>query len=343
MTLLALLLPLGLCAVYGALGPRLLRHGPPALAARLLTLGGLAAGVCSFVSLGLLGFTFIAQLPDIAQRGHWSAAAFRAASPVGRSVAFVALAALGFVTLAAVWVIARRVWAVHRTYRACRRMADSSPTGLVVLDEDRLVAYAVPGRPGRVVVSRDLLARLDRTERRVLLAHEQAHLDNNHHWYKAGAAIAAALNPLLTPLVPAVELALERWADEAAATQIGSRSRVARALGRVAMLRLHAEPAVPPVAFGITSQLALRMRAMLDPPPRVPRIVVGALVASLLVTAAATAGAGARMEVVTDAARSAVSCHTSGALPAKGSPHNGARANPDTMGRGPCRIPGHES
>ena len=70
MTLLALLLPLGLCAVYGALGPRLLRHGPPALAARLLTLGGLAAGVCSFVSLGLLGFTFIAQLPDIAQRGQ---------------------------------------------------------------------------------------------------------------------------------------------------------------------------------------------------------------------------------------------------------------------------------
>jgi len=49
------------------------------------------------------------------------------------------------------------------------------------------------------------------------------------------------------------------------------------------------------------------------------------------------------MEVVTDAARSAVSCHINGALPAKGSPHNGARANPDTMGRGPCRIPGHES
>jgi Zn-dependent protease with chaperone function len=338
-TLLALLLPLGLCAGYGALGPRLLRRGPPALAARLLTLGGLAAGVCSFVSLGLLGFAFLAQLPDIAQRGHWSAAALRAASPVSRGVAFVALAALGVVTLAAVWVIARRVWAVHRTYRACRRMARSSPTGLVVLDDERLMAYAVPGRPGRIVVSRDLLSRLDRNERRVLLAHEQAHLDNNHHWYQAGAAIAAALNPLLTPLVPAVELALERWADEAAATDIGSRSRVASALGRVALLRLHAEPAVPPAAFGVTSHLALRMRAMLDPPPRVPRVVVGALVASLVLTAATTAGAGERMEGMIDTARSAVACHPAGALPAKASSHGSRSAHPDPMGHRPCRIP----
>ena len=338
MTLLALLLPLGLCAGYGALGPRLLRRGPPALAARLLTFGGLAAGVCSFVSLGLLGFAFLAQLPDIAARGHWSAAAFRAASPVGRGVAFAALAALGVVTLAAAWVIARRVWAVHRTYRVCRRMSHSSPTGLVVLDDDRLQAYAVPGRPGRIVVSRGLLTRIDRNERRVLLAHEQAHLDNNHHWYQAGAAIAAALNPLLAPLVPAVGLALERWADEAAATHIGSRARVATALGRVAMLRLGTEPTVPPAAFGVTSHVAVRMRAMLDPPPRVPRVVVGVLLASLALTATATAGAGERMEALADTARSA-SCHTGQVLPATASHHSGGSTDPSAAGRDPCRTP----
>ena len=49
--------------------------------------------------------------------------------------------------------------------------------------------------------------------------------------YQFAAAVAAALNPLLASLPGAVRLALERWADETAAERVGSRTRVAAALG----------------------------------------------------------------------------------------------------------------
>ena len=125
--------------------------------------------------------------------------------------------------------------------------------------------------------------------------------------YQFAAAVAAALNPLLASLPGAVRLALERWADETAAERVGSRTRVAAALGRVALLRLRADPVDHPVALGATSHVAARMQALLEPPTRTRTAVVAAILASLALTAFATVGAGERMDDLADTAGSTMS------------------------------------
>ena len=54
------------------------------------------------------------------------------------------------------------------------------------------IAFAVPGDPGCVVVSRGLLDRLEPRERKVVFAHERAHLRLGHHRYLHASEVAAA-------------------------------------------------------------------------------------------------------------------------------------------------------
>src|SRR6185437_8548787 len=77
-------------------------------------------------------------------------------------------------------------------------------------------AYALPGAPGRIVVSGRLLDALDDRGQAALLAHEQAHLAARHHLFTTVAHLAAAANPLLLPVARAVDYTVERWADERA-------------------------------------------------------------------------------------------------------------------------------
>src|SRR5437764_56849 len=111
---------------------------------------------------------------------------------------------------------------------------------LAVIDAGAPSALAVPGRPGRIVVSSGMLRRLDAAQRRALLAHERAHLRHRHHLHQSATAVAAGLNPLLRPLQSAVRLSCERWADESAA-RASSRRTVAEALLRAAV----AQPTLP--------------------------------------------------------------------------------------------------
>jgi len=93
-------------------------------------------------------------------------------------------------------------------------------------------AFAVPGRPGRVLVTQGLLALLDGKERRVVLAHERAHLTGRHSGLRAAAEVCAAINPMLVLVREAVAFLVERNADEHAATVSGSREVTARALAK---------------------------------------------------------------------------------------------------------------
>ena len=54
---------------------------------------------------------------------------------------------------------------------------------LTVLDDAGPDAYALPGRPGAIVVTTGMLRALDPAEREVLLAHERAHLAGRHHLF----------------------------------------------------------------------------------------------------------------------------------------------------------------
>jgi Zn-dependent protease with chaperone function len=92
---------------------------------------------------------------------------------------------------------------------------------LSILDTAEPIAYAAPGDPGCVVVSKGLLDVLAPRERQVVLAHERAHLHHNHHRYLLAAELAVAVVPVLRPLVVQIRFATERSADESAVAALG--------------------------------------------------------------------------------------------------------------------------
>ncbi|MFH8389402.1 hypothetical protein [Streptomyces sp. NPDC018036] len=110
---------------------------------------------------------------------------------------------------------------------------------------------------------------------------------------------------MLRPLAAAGGFALERWADEDAATRVGDRAVVARAVGRAA-LAASARPSGTTGALAATGgAVPQRVRALLAPPPprRVLPIAAGALL--LLLCCAGLANAAADSDELLDDAQRA--------------------------------------
>lgn len=282
------------------IGPRVGRWLPPAAATVLLTTLALVTALATGLVLSLAGFLWLAQLPQVARVGHWSSVVLRSDNWLPGATGAVAGVCAFALLLAALRRAIRAVRAIVIAARTCRRLSPAAG-GLVVIEDLEPTAYAVPGFSGRIVVSTAMLRTLSAVERRALLAHEAAHLRYRHHVYTQLTDVAAAANPLLRPLRSAVGLAVERWADEAAAAETGDRHLVARALARagVATSRVRApEPSTVMAAAG--TSLAVRVRALLDPPPRRRRLAftfVVALTASSILTAGVAAqGAHDRFE-----------------------------------------------
>ncbi|GGJ40224.1 M56 family metallopeptidase [Streptomyces brasiliensis] len=278
--LISVYVPLAVTAVLTVLAPRVARRLAPRPAAWALACIALVTTVGWAGSLALLAFTGIAQIPQVAAEGRWSVPALQAEDPVYLTVAvisalFLVAGAVGLF-LAAVRQARHLLWA----RRECARMPGDSE--LAVVDDDTPQAFALPGAPGRIVVSSGMLRCLGDEEREALLAHERAHLRGRHHVFQTLWRLAAALNPLLRPLADAGGFALERWADEEAAARVGSRRVVARAVGRAALassFRASSPPALA-VTGGAVPQ---RVRALLAPPPprRTFPIAGGALLLTL--------------------------------------------------------------
>lgn len=221
----ALVLPAIVAVAVGLAAGRLQRHLSPAVAAAAFTaFAGLAAVAVSGAVI-VLAAVFVVQLPAVAGNLDWCRA-------LAADHTLPEWLGLGLVT----GVVAMLVSLVrHRPHR--RRLHTGAVDELVVLPTEEPEAYAVPGRPGHIVVSAGMLRRLDDDERRVLLAHERAHLRRQHHRYIAVADIAAGVVPMLRPLRSRVRFATERWADEDAAAVVGSRELVARAICRAALAK----------------------------------------------------------------------------------------------------------
>ncbi|MFJ9011204.1 M56 family metallopeptidase [Streptomyces canus] len=290
--LLSLLAPLGARPVSERCEPR--------LATWLLTASSLILGAASMISLGLLAVTGLIRIPLLAHLGHWSASSAQHTDPAQLSVALIAGLLLGGAAIAA----ARMLWRRVRTLAAAAMDAACMPTrdGLVVMEDEAPDAYALPGLPGRVVISTGMLHVLDDTENEILLAHERAHLSAHHYAFVALTQLGAAANPLLRPLATAVTYTIERWADENAATAAGDRMRVARTVGKAA-LAAHRAPALARVAgaaLGILGRrgplasagpVPRRVAALLAPPlgrhPALTAATAAILTAATLATAEA--------------------------------------------------------
>lgn len=296
---LAVYVPLLLGVVFALSAPALARGLPPVAATWLLSAGSLVTAAGAAAALGLLGFTLVAQSPLLASSGHWSYAELRSIDPVATPVGALAVAALVLGTGRLAITVAHWLRALRDTHRLA---ADLPRAGgeLAVIEDAARLAYAVPGRPGRIVVSTGLLLGLDAGERRAVLAHERAHLRYHHHLHHAATQLARAVNPLLGRVGAAVALSTERWADEAAADTC-RRGTVASALIRAAV---GGRPSAGPVVLGAADRhVADRVRALAAPAPRLSVWRVGVLLALLGASAATAVHAAGDAERLLDVAQ----------------------------------------
>ncbi|MGW3206809.1 M56 family metallopeptidase [Streptomyces sp. NPDC001135] len=235
----------------------------PRTATRLLTAVAVVMAVCSTLCLALLMVVGTAQLPGNPLPDGWSDPQVRAAVPYDEIAGRAAIPALVLVAVACTRTLLRH----RRVTRRARRALAALPGRVVaVLPDSTPYAYALPGNPGRIVVTTALLAGLAPAERRALFAHERAHLTARHHRHLLAAHLAARANPFLRPLRTAVVYTAERWADEEAARTVGDRRTVARAIGRAALLSA-GTPAPTLAALAATGPVPRRVAALLAPAP----------------------------------------------------------------------------
>ena len=234
--LLTLLFPLAAAPLAHAVTARV----EPRLATWLMASGALLLAGTSCGALGLLVLSELVRTPWLAGIGDWSSSIVAEGGLPGGWTSLIAGVLLGAALLAAATFAIRRGRALAGARRHARELPGHGE--LVVTEDECADAYAVPGRPGRIVVSAGMLDALDERGRTALLAHERAHLRARHHWFTGVARLAAAANPMVRPLADAVEFTVERWADEEAAAAVGDRRLVAQAIASAAIAAKTSRP-----------------------------------------------------------------------------------------------------
>ncbi|MFF2191318.1 M56 family metallopeptidase [Streptomyces sp. NPDC058157] len=239
------------------------QHLHPRAATWLLSAVAVVLAVCSTLCLVLLMVVGTAQLPGNPLPDGWSDPEVRAAVPYDEVAGTVAIPAL-LVVLAACTRVAVKHRLIRR--RAAKALAGLPAAPVAVLPDDTPYAYALPGGRGRIVVTTGMLAALDSPERRALFAHERAHLTGRHHRFLLTARLAACANPFLRPLRTALSYTTERWADEEAASSVGSRRTTARAVAKAALITRGA-PVATLAGFAAAGPVPRRVAALLAPAP----------------------------------------------------------------------------
>jgi hypothetical protein len=294
-----LYLPLVIPALAGAAARPLANRLEPRQATWLLTSATVALAGCSTAALALLAAYAAARAPFLAAVGDYSQAVMRRGDPISAAAGSAAALALASAAVAVVVMLRNWVRALAESYRRAARLP--ADDGIVVVPGPAIEAYALPGWPGRIVVSGRLLDRLDDDRRAALIAHEQAHLDGRHHLFAAVARLAAAANPLLLPVARSVEYTVERWADERAAAVTGNRRMVAETIGQVAFLASPRRRRTTGISLGMIGSRALlrsaawagpvprRVAALLVAPPRRGRTILLAACAAIVLLAGISA------------------------------------------------------
>ncbi len=155
---------------------------------------------------------------------------------------------------------------------------------VVFLDRDAPVLFCTGVRRHSVVISRGVLALLDREELRAALAHEMAHLarhDPAASWGVMAARAVMAFNPAFQVVSRAIARDAEARADERAAEACGDRLALASGLLKLHRATSAGSPVRRTLPFGDvlaeplnrarSYDVEVRCRRLLDgPPERVP-------------------------------------------------------------------------
>lgn len=156
---------------------------------------------------------------------------------------------------------------------------------VLVLPVDRPIAYTTGGREEQVVVSRGLLQLLDGPERAAAIAHEIAHVRLRHHRLLLfGQALNRSYGfiPPVRKAFDSLRRELEQIADDEAASAVGDRTVVARALAKVAI----SSPApTPALALGNPKDLAYRIDRLIGAGQRDDRRGVAAAAVAAVASA----------------------------------------------------------
>lgn len=244
------LLTLGL-VVSAVLGPWVLRQAAPALMrlprlAIILITGSIAAWVLTLLAWGPMLAWFVSGpavlsggAAELCQRCLAAANPFTA-SPIDTAVpvvVFLALSAVGTM-LYAVSIIVEAQRRHRSTLRTARQLrAHSEPRQLcgdtvLVVDDPHPFAFTLPRRHGGIIVSVGALDILATDELAAVLAHEQAHLRQRHH-FLSGTVASLTRRLRWVPLLAAAEDALGHYleiaADDTARRRVGT-SALASAL-----------------------------------------------------------------------------------------------------------------
>ncbi|GAA1621844.1 M56 family metallopeptidase [Catellatospora bangladeshensis] len=202
----------------------------PGRAARVVAWSAAATAVGSMINLLVFTLVAVAETPAAAEAFGWSA---RTVHDDTAQVAWVPWLSVALLAGAA-GAVAVRARRHRRTLAEARRYSDGTAT-VLVLPDARPQAFAVPGRPGRVVVTTGMREQLSEPQFDAVIAHERAHLEAGHHRLVAVADVAAASHPALWWVARHVGYLVERAADEQAARAVGSRRTVAHAIGTASL------------------------------------------------------------------------------------------------------------
>ncbi|POX42413.1 peptidase M48 Ste24p [Streptomyces sp. Ru73] len=292
MTTALLLLPLLLPFALRPLTRRVLDRLAPTAALWALTCAALTLSGCSLAALGAFVLTGLLKLPFFAALGKLIHPLHTASDLVVVPAAALSAGALTLCT----WSLAR--WGLRQTraFRTARAEAGVRPAAgdLCVVQSPHPDAYALPGRPHRIVVTTGMLRSLSAAERQALFAHERAHNRGGHHYFLAAADLAAHCHPALRATRDAIRLAAERAADEAAARTVGDRRLTAQAIGRAALATRQGRTERPSFTPAATAGPVPQRVAALLSAPRAPRIASWVCLLLLACTAisATTAATG---------------------------------------------------
>jgi Zn-dependent protease with chaperone function len=244
----AVYLPLLVCVLLGVSARPLAARLAPGPGAWTLTVAAVVGAISGLWTVGLLTASLIDDVPLLAVG--------QPPLPVHDAVSVVAGVALASSAMR----LGREAWRQRRVRRDLREVRALPGDDLVVLPDARALAFALPGRRGRVVATDTMLRALSPGQRRVLIAHERAHLRARHPLMLALVHFAAAANPLLISVARAAAFLAERHADERAATAVGDRRLAATTLATAALAGAGQPPPTRPLgrplpAFGDSAVL----------------------------------------------------------------------------------------
>ncbi|MFJ9173969.1 M48 family metalloprotease [Streptomyces sp. NPDC102360] len=281
------LVPLLLPFAAPPLARRALDRLAPARALWALTACALALAASCVAALGALVLTGLLKLPLFAALEDLI---HPLRTPSDLLVLPAAALATGALAVSACMLV-RSALRQAGAFRTAHTEADRRPAAgdLCVVESPHPDAYALPGRPHRIVVTTAMLRSLGAAEREALFAHERAHNRAGHHYFLAAAELAAHCHPALRALRADIRYAAERAADEAAASAVGDRRLTARAIAKAALAgRATASPRPAFAPAATTGPVPRRVTALLTPGrPRAARWVALALTAGVMLSAGA--------------------------------------------------------